>query len=94
MKVDLVRRTPRSVALVGERQRTSDGAKEVHSPLCALSRAVIDIEKTERDTYVGDPQLVGVVEGGAGINAVCGQVGDVEAVERSTGRSNLGRVVD
>lgn len=94
MEVDLVRRTPRSVALVRERRRTSDGAKEIHSPLCALSRAVVDVEKTEWDLDFGNPQLVSVVEGGAGNNAVCGQVGDVEAVERSARLSDLGRVVD
>lgn len=94
MEVDLVRRTPRSVALVRECRRTSDGAKEVHSPLCALSRAVVDIEKTQWDLDVGNPHLISVIEGCASLNTVCRQVGDVEAVERSARRSNLGRVID
>lgn len=94
VEVDLVRRTPGSVALVREHGRTSDGAKEVHSPLCALSRAVVNVEKTQRELDVGNPQLISIVEGCASTNTVCREVGDIEAVESSAGRSNLGRVVD
>lgn len=94
MEVDLVRRTPGSVALVRERRRASDGAEEIHAPLCSLRRTVVDIEETQWDLDFGNPQLVSVVEGCAGSDTVCGQVGDIEAVECSAGRANLGRVVN
>lgn len=94
VEVDLVRRTPSSIALVRKRGRTSYGAKEIHSPLCALSRAVVDIEQTQWDLDVGYPQVCSIVEGRVGVNTVCGQVGDVESVECSALGSNLGRIVD
>lgn len=94
MEVDLVRRTPGSVALVRERRRASDSAKEIHAPLCSLGRTVVDIEETQWYLDVGNPQLVSVVDGCAGSNTVCGQVGNIETVECSAGGANLGGVVN
>lgn len=94
MEVDLFRRAPGSIALIRERRWTSDCAKKVHSPFCSLSCADINIEKTQWDLDVGDPQLVGVGEICGSSNTICSQVGDIETVERSTSRPRLRRIIN
>ena len=94
VEVRLVRYAPGTIRLVRICGGTRDGAEEVHAPLGALGRAIVDVEEAEGKLDVRNPHACIVVERGAGNDAVGGQIRDVEAVEGSAGCADLGRVVD
>lgn len=94
MKVDFIRRTPRTVGLIGKRLSRSNGAEEIHSPVCALGLALVHVEITQRYLHIGIPQLIGPVYGRVCGELVCIQIGNVEPAKGCPSGSNLGRVVD
>lgn len=94
MEVELIRRAPRPVALRGQRVSRRRGAEEVHAPVGAARRDVVDVEEAQRDLHLRHPGRLGRAEGRARDELVGREVGDEEGVEGGAGGAHLGGVVD
>lgn len=94
VKVGLIRGAPAAVCLDRESGVGSDGAEEIHAPLRALCASIVNVEEAKRNLDIRVPLLVRPVEASCGRELVINQVGDVETVEGSASRADLGRVID
>ena len=70
VEAGLIGLIPCAQGLVGKRVGRRDGAEEVHPPLCARGRAVVDVEEAQGNLHVRRPDADVPLQVGGGDESV------------------------